>query len=40
LRTVFYVGIPEYQDVADGCTEQLSSVIARELPDMASRVEQ
>ncbi len=31
LPGVFYVGIPEYQDVADRCTEQLSSVIAREL---------
>ena len=28
LPGTFYVGIPQYQDVADQCTEQFSAVIA------------
>jgi sorbitol/mannitol transport system substrate-binding protein len=32
LPGILYVGIPEYQDVADPCTEQLSAVIAGRLP--------
>jgi sorbitol/mannitol transport system substrate-binding protein len=31
LPGTFYVGIPEYQDVADRCTEQFSGVIAGKL---------
>jgi sorbitol/mannitol transport system substrate-binding protein len=32
LPGVHFVGIPEYRDVADRCTEQFSAVIARRLP--------
>jgi sorbitol/mannitol transport system substrate-binding protein len=32
LPGVHFVGIPEYRDIADRCTEQFSAVIARRLP--------